>query len=340
MNLPWRGNRASVRHETGSGPASATRKPLTRPGPAAIMPGMDMQRLAKGASGTDGGDAAFDVAAADPPPTPLVFASPHSGRYYPAEMLAAAAVGPEALRRSEDAFVDQMIAPTRARGVAVITARYGRAWMDLNREPWELDPAMFDGDLPLFARGRTARVAAGLGAIARVAAEGREIYARKLTFAEARTRVEGTHAPYHDALGRLLARARAAHGMAVLIDWHSMPEAAARMAVTPRHGKGCDIVLGDRFGASCTRKLTDLVERELEGMGYRVARNAPYAGGYTTEHYGRPASRTHALQVEISRALYLDEASLNPTEGLAKLTADIGRLTATLAAGWPNLKPA
>lgn len=299
-----------------------------------------MQRAARETSGTDADSAAFSVVATDPPPTPLVFSSPHSGRHYPAEMLAATAVDPEALRRSEDAFVDEMIAPTSARGAAVITARYGRAWMDLNREPWELDPAMFEGDLPLFARGRSARVAAGLGAIARVAAEGREIYARKLTFAEAQARVEGTHAPYHNALGRLLARARAAHGMAVLIDWHSMPEAAARTAVTPRHGKGCDIVLGDRFGASCTQKLTNLVERELEAMGYRVARNAPYAGGYTTEHYGRPASRTHALQIEISRALYLDEASLAPTDGLARLTADIGRLAMVLAQSWPKLKPA
>src|SRR3990167_241753 len=220
-----------------------------------------------------------------PPPTPLVYASPHSGRHYPAEMLIAAAVEPEALRRSEDAFVDQLIAPAAAAGAALILARYGRAFMDLNRDPWELDPTMFSDELPVFAQGRTARVAAGLGAIARTAGEGREIYARKLTFAEAQARVAKAHAPYHDALDRLLARARNAHGMAVLIDWHSMPEAAAKTAVTPRHGKGCDIVLGDRFGAACTRKLTDLVERELEGMGYRVARNAPYAGGYTTEHY-------------------------------------------------------
>lgn len=301
---------------------------------------MDMRREISGLDGLEADGATFTLVAADPPPTPLVFASPHSGRHYPREMLEAVAVGAEALRRSEDAFVDAMIAPSSAVGAAVITARYGRAWMDLNRAPWELDPAMFSDDLPDFARGRSARVAAGLGAIARLAAEGREIYARKLTFAEARTRVEGTHRPYHDALDRLLARARATHGMAVLIDWHSMPEAAARTAVTARHGKGCDIVLGDRFGASCTRKLTDLVERELEVMGYHVARNAPYAGGYTTEHYGRPASRTHALQIEISRALYLDEKTLEPTEGLSTLTADIGKLAARLAQAWPTLRSA
>ncbi len=284
--------------------------------------------------------AAFSLVAQDPPPTPLVFASPHSGRHYPSEMLDAAAVGSDVLRRSEDAYVDDLIAPTADAGAALILARYGRAWMDLNRAPWELDPTMFSDALPDFAQGRTARVAAGLGAIARTAGEGQAIYARKLTFAEAQARVASTHVPYHDALDRLLARARSAHGMAVLIDWHSMPEAAAKTALTPRHGKGCDMVLGDRFGASCTRKLTDLVETELEGMGYRVARNAPYAGGYTTEHYGRPASRTHALQIEISRALYLDEETLAPTDGLAKLTADIGKLTTVLAERWPKLKPA
>ncbi len=282
----------------------------------------------------------FEIVATEPPPTPLVFASPHSGRHYPPEMLAAAAVRPEQLRRSEDAFVDEIIAPAAAAGAGLILARHGRAWMDLNREPWELDPAMFADDIPDFARGKSARVAAGLGAIARLAAEGREIYARKLTFAEAQARVARTHQPYHDALERLLARARKAHGMAVLIDWHSMPEAAARTAVTPRHGKGCDIVLGDRFGAACTRKLTDLVERELEAMGYRVARNAPYAGGYTTEHYGKPQQRTHALQIEISRALYMDETTLEPAEGLARLTADVGRLAQVLAERWPDLAPA
>lgn len=301
---------------------------------------MDARPTRSDAAAPSLGEPAFEVIASDPPATPLVFASPHSGQHYPPEMLAATAVQPEMLRRSEDAFVDQIVAPATAAGVSLILARHGRAWMDLNREPWELDAAMFSDELPDFARGKSARVAAGLGAIARVAAEGREIYARKLTFAEAQARVARTHQPYHDALDRLLARARKTYGMAVLIDWHSMPEAAARTAVTPRHGKGCDMVLGDRFGAACTRKLTDLVEQELEGMGYRVARNAPYAGGYTTEHYGKPQQKTHALQIEISRALYMDEKTLEPTEGLAKLTADVGRLAAVLAERWPSLAPA
>ncbi len=280
------------------------------------------------------GGPAFEVLraapAGAPPPTALVFASPHSGDVYPQDMIAAARLPVETLRASEDAFVDRIIAGTPALGATAIRARFSRSYIDLNREPWEMDPAMFDGDLPEYARGRTARVAAGLGAIPRVAGEGRPIYARKLTFAEAKARVELAHRPYHDALDRQLAAARAAHGAAILIDWHSMPAAAAR-GQRAKSGGPCDIVLGDRFGAACSPKLTALVERELEALNYRVVRNAPYAGGYTTEHYGRPVRRTHALQIEINRALYMNETTREPTEGLAQLTADAEKLTRALA---------
>jgi N-formylglutamate amidohydrolase len=277
---------------------------------------------------------AFEVVraapAGAPPPTALLFASPHSGGVYPEEMISASRLPVETLRASEDAFVDRIIAGAPALGAGVIRARFARAYVDLNREPWEMDPAMFDGDLPEYARGRSARVAAGLGTIPRVAGEGRPIYARKLTFGEAKNRVELAHRPYHDALDRQLAAARTAHGVAVLIDWHSMPAAAAR-GQRARGGGPCDIVLGDRFGAACSPKLTALVERELEALGYRVTRNAPYAGGYTTEYYGRPAKRTHALQIEINRALYMNETTREPTEGLERLTADAEALTRALA---------
>jgi N-formylglutamate amidohydrolase len=284
--------------------------------------------------------AAFGLwrAAADgqAPPTPLVFASPHSGRDYPDDMMAATALDAQTIRRSEDAFVDDLIVASPTLGAATITARYARAYIDLNREAFELDAGMFEDELPEFARARTARVAAGLGAIARVVSEGQEIYARKLTFSEARGRIDGAHRPYHAALERLIAEAHRAHGLAILIDWHSMPAAAARAGGRDR---ACDFVLGDRFGAACAGALTQRVERELEAMGYRVARNTPYAGGYTTEHYGRPARRTHALQIEINRGLYLDEATLKPTAGFARLKADLDRLTAALAAtDWSGLK--
>jgi N-formylglutamate amidohydrolase len=282
---------------------------------------------------------AFDLrrAAADgePPPTALVFASPHSGRLYPDDMMAAAALDAHAIRRSEDVLVDDLIVRGSDLGAAVIAARYARVYIDVNREAFELDPAMFVDELPDFARACTARVAAGLGAIARVVSEGQEIYARKLTFAEARGRIERAHRPYHGALEQLIAEAHAAHGFAILIDWHSMPSAAARAG----RDRPSDFVLGDRFGAACAGALTAQVERELESMGYRVARNSPYAGGYTTEHYGRPARRTHALQIEINRGLYLDEVTLEPTARFAKLKADLERLTATLAAtDWSALQ--
>jgi N-formylglutamate amidohydrolase len=270
------------------------------------------------------------------PPTPLVFASPHSGRDYPDTMMAAAALDAQAIRRSEDAFVDDLIVCGPELGAATITARYARAYIDLNRDAFELDPGMFADELPEFARARTARVAAGLGAIARVVSEGQEIYARKLMFAEARDRIEGAHRPYHAALARLIGEAHRAHGFAILIDWHSMPAAAAKAGGRDRP---CDIVLGDRFGAACSGSLTARVERELEAMGYRVARNTPYAGGYTTEHYGRPARRTHALQIEINRGLYLDEATLTPTAGFERLKANLERLTRVMAgADWSSLK--
>ncbi|MDP1874369.1 N-formylglutamate amidohydrolase [Phenylobacterium sp.] len=263
-----------------------------------------------------------------PPPTPVIFASPHSGRLYPDDMMSATTLDAQAIRRSEDAFVDQLVEDAPQAGAALIIANYARAYIDVNRDAFELDPGMFVDELPDFARSRTARVAAGLGAIAKVVSEGQEIYARKLTFAEAQGRIDGAHRPYHAALSQLIAEAQAAHGIAILVDWHSMPSAAARAA----GAGGCDMVLGDRFGAACANSLTRLAEVELEARGYRVVRNTPYAGGYTTEHYGRPARRVHALQIELNRALYLDEETLSPTADFARLKADIATLTAALTA--------
>jgi N-formylglutamate amidohydrolase len=266
--------------------------------------------------------------------TPLICASPHSGRIYPAAMMAASQLDRRAIRRSEDALVDQLIADAPGCGHTLLAAEYARAYIDVNREPWELDPAMFEDELPSFARARTARVAAGLGAIARIVCEGQEIYARKLTFAEAEARVRQVHQPYHAALAALIGEIKARFGVALLIDWHSMPAAAA----WGRSGEPCDVVLGDRFGAACSPHVTAFVERTLEAMGYRVARNAPYAGGYTTEHYGRPGRKIHALQIELSRALYFDEAEQAPTAGFERLQGDLARLFAALAAqDWGGL---
>ena len=190
---------------------------------------------------------------------------------------------------------------------------------------------MFEGDPPPFALAQTPRVAAGLGSIARVVGEGQEIYGGKLPFSEARERIEAVHRPYHETLAALLAQGRTAFGRVALIDWHSMPSAATRPT---RSGRAADMVLGDRFGASCAPALTALMERELRRLGYQVARNAPYAGGYTTEFYGQPAGGVHVLQVEINRALYLDEANVRPSSGFAKLKQDLRQVSAGLAERW------
>jgi N-formylglutamate amidohydrolase len=279
---------------------------------------------------------AFEVVqpAGDAPAAPFVFASPHSGRLYPAEMLDASPLGPDAIRRSEDAFVDQLIAGGVRQGATVISARYARAYVDLNREAWELDPAMFEDELPAFARRRTARVAAGLGSIARVVADGQEIYDRKLTFAEAEGRIAAVYRPYHAALQDLLEGARRTHGASVLLDWHSMPPQAGESG---RGRRSFDMILGDRFGASCAPGLTAFVESELQAMGYHVARNSPYAGGYVPEFYGRPGEGSHALQIEMNRALYLKPGVLEPSPGFARLAADLERLAAGLARTWPTI---
>ena len=264
-----------------------------------------------------------------------MFASPHSGRLYPQEMMAASALDAETIRRSEDALVDALVLGATDHGAVVITAAYARAYIDVNREPYDLDPSMFEDELPPFARGRSARVAAGLGSIARIVAEGQEIYSRKLTFADAARRIDTVHAPYHAALEMLISEAVRAFGAAILIDWHSMPSAAARTLGQSGDlgvAGACDLVLGDRFGSACAPQITALVERELEAIGYRVARNAPYAGGYTTEFYGRPRAHVHALQVEINRALYLNETTLEPHAGFERLKHDLERVFTALAA--------
>jgi N-formylglutamate amidohydrolase len=278
-------------------------------------------------------DAPFDIVRPQgaASPSPLIFASPHSGRCYPPGLMAQSVLDGSAIRRSEDAFVDRLIAGAAAHGAVALTAHYARAYVDLNREPYELDQGMFEDELPAFARGRSPRVAAGLGSIARVVGEGQEIYRGKLIFSEARARIEGIHRPYHQALTQLIDAARAAHGAAILIDWHSMPSAAGGGV---HGGRGCDMVLGDRFGSACGPRLIRLVEGALEGMGYRVCRNAPYAGGYTTEYYGRPERGVHALQIEINRALYLNEATLKPNAGFERLKKDLDRLFQTLSNDW------
>ncbi|HEX2137853.1 MAG TPA: N-formylglutamate amidohydrolase [Microvirga sp.] len=250
---------------------------------------------------------------------PFVFNAPHSGAVYPASFLAESRLDALALRRSEDAYVDELFAPMTGLGAPVMAARFPRALLDLNREPYELDPRMFEGRLPPYANTRSMRVAGGLGTIPRIVADGQEIYRGRLAVDEALRRIEWLYKPYHRMLRELVTRTASSFGHSVLIDCHSMPSTS----VSREDGVKADIVLGDRYGTSCIGVLTDLVDVALRAKGYSVARNKPYAGGFITEHYGEPALGRHALQIEINRALYMDERSLVKRPGFEALVQDL-----------------
>lgn len=268
---------------------------------------------------------------------PLVFSSPHSGRVYTSAFQASSRLDPVSLRRSEDAFVDELFARGAAEaGAPLLSALFPRAYVDVNREPWELDPAMFDGKLPDFVNTRSPRVGGGLGTLARVVANGTDIYRGKLTFPEARRRVETLYTPYHAALADLLARGTAKFGRVALIDCHSMPSVGGPMDRDPGKRRA-DFVLGDGHGQACAPGLIDATEKHLRDAGYVVARNEPYAGGYITRHYGRPEKGHHALQIEINRGLYMDEARIARAAGFDKLRDALTALTAALAHIAPNL---
>jgi N-formylglutamate amidohydrolase len=256
---------------------------------------------------------------------PMVFASPHSGQLYPDEFVQGSNLDPLSLRRSEDSFVDRLFAAAPAHGAPLLRALFPRAFCDPNREPYELDPAMFEDDLPAFANTRSPRVAAGLGTIARVVANGAEIYGGKLRYAEISSRINGYYKPYHAALRALVDATRESFGFCILVDCHSMPSVGGPMDKDPGETR-VDFVLGDCFGTACAPAITDAAERVLGGLGYVVTRNDPYAGGFTTRHYGRPADRLHALQIEINRALYMDEETIRPSLGMASLTRHLDGL--------------
>ena len=257
---------------------------------------------------------------------PLVVASPHSGSHYPAQFVAASRLDPMALRRSEDAFVDEIFAAAPGLGAPLLAARFPRAYLDVNREAWELDPAMFADPLPDYVNARSPRVRMGLGTIARVVASGEEIYSDKLCFAEAKARVDSLYRPYHAALGRLVEETVCEFGFCLVVDCHSMPSAANGGAGR----ESADIVLGDCHGAACSPQIVEAARRYLVRRGFSVALNAPYAGGFTTGHYGRPRQRCHALQIEINRGIYMDEHSLCRRPGFAGLGEEMAGLVAWL----------
>jgi N-formylglutamate amidohydrolase len=256
---------------------------------------------------------------------PIVFNSAHSGRHYPERFLAMTRLDQLSIRQSEDAYVDELFGRAPHLGTPLLRAHFPRAYLDVNREPWELDPQMFAEPLSDRFNTTSPRVAAGLGTIARVVAENKPIYREKLTLEDARMRIEGIYIPYHATLQRLLTDAAQTYGVAVLIDAHSMPRISRtgdRLAP--------DFVLGDRYGTTCGTGLIDLAEMVFAGAGLRVARNRPYAGGFIARTYGRPQHGIHALQVEISRHLYMNEVTLDKNDGFNAMRQLIERLALTL----------
>ena len=269
----------------------------------------------------------FTLVEPDRRTTSVVFASPHSGRDYPPEFLQASVLDPLTLRSSEDAYVDQLLDAAPQAGAPLIVARTPRAFVDLNRAPEELDPALIEG---LRRTSHNPRVASGLGVIPRVVAGGRVIHRGKITLAEAHRRITQHWRPYHDRLQALLDRSRAEFGEAILVDMHSMPHEALD-AVRPAGSRRPEVVLGDRFGAAAAAEVVDRVEAAFRGAGFAVVRNAPFAGAYITQAYGRPSRRQHAVQIEIDRALYLDEAAVRPSADFAAFRDAMAGVVAAIA---------
>lgn len=274
---------------------------------------------------------AYEILAPEDQTMAAVFTSPHSGRDYPRHFVRQARLDLLGLRRSEDSFVDEIFAAAPDCGAPLLRALFPRVYVDPNREPYELDPDMFDETPPPFAKTRSPQIAAGLGTVAKCVSDGREIYSGKLSLADALRRIDTLYIPYHRALGDLVARTRARFGVCMLIDCHSMPSAST-CASDNGSGRVPEIVLGDRHGSSCAAILIDTVQAALERQGYKVVRNIPYAGGFTTQHYGHPAGQVHALQIEINRALYMDETRIQRGPGLAVLAAHMREMIQAVGA--------
>ena len=255
---------------------------------------------------------------------PVIFASPHSGKIYPETLLTQLTVPVEDLQRTEDAFVDELYASADRLGGILLTANYARTFVDLNRDARELDADMFENGLPRTAGLPSPRVKAGLGCLPRVGASGREIYAGRISREDGRYRLEEIHDRYHHALQSEIDRLKTDWSDIFLIDCHSMPSRQPGRSSMP------DIVLGDRFGSSCSARLTSLVERHFRREGLSVTRNAPYAGGYTTRRYGRPRRGVHVLQIELNRALYMNEMAVEKSSGFAATEMQVNGLVETI----------
>ncbi len=262
------------------------------------------------------------------PMSSVIFSSPHSGRDYDRQFLRQSVLDVRAIRSSEDAFVDDLFAAAPDHGAPLLAANAPRAFIDLNRAPDELDPSVIEG----IARApHNPRISSGLGVIPRVVAAGQSIYRGKMPLAEAEHRLRDYWHPYHHMLRQLLDETLGQFGEAVLIDCHSMPHEA--IEAHARAGRPLpEVVLGDRFGTAASADVMDHVEAAFSQVGLRVVRNAPFAGAYIAQTYGRPARNQHVVQVEIDRALYMDEATIAPHADFPAFRALMGDVVAEIAA--------
>ncbi len=280
---------------------------------------------------------AFELVPAKGPRTPFVFNAPHSGDVYTRDFIASTRLDRQTIRRSEDTFVDGLFARVGELGAPLLKANFPRAYVDLNRAANELDPDMFSGQLDMPVALESPRVAGGLGVIARVVGDRQEIYEKRLPPAEAARRLEQLYRPYHRTLTALIQETVDAFGTCVLVDCHSMPSGAVKAAGGGADGR-CDIILGDRFGTSCASALAESCARHMRRHGLIPGLNRPYAGGFITEHYGRPPI-VHALQIEINRALYMDEAHYRPNASFGQMQDTLTAVAAALIDDFSALCP-
>ncbi|MGB0697533.1 MAG: N-formylglutamate amidohydrolase [Rhodospirillaceae bacterium] len=284
------------------------------------------QQMMGSASNEHLGKKPYQLVEPDEQTLPVVLASPHSGIFYPKAFQQSSRLDAIALRRSEDTHVERLFADGPSLGAPILSATFPRAYLDLNREPYELDPEMFSDKLPDFVNTRSPRVAAGLGTIAKLVGNGAYIYRSKLRFADAQQRIDEIYRPYHRTLAELITATRDRFGYCILLDCHSMPSSTGHGS----HQNRPHFVLGDCHGLSSRAVVMDCLEGALTQKGYRVARNTPYAGGFTTHHYGRPALGLHTVQVEIARNLYMNEISHEPLSRFDVLRADLNQAVQAL----------
>ena len=278
----------------------------------------------------DNGSASyFEILAPNAWTAPAVFNSPHSGRHYPADLLRMTRLSHAALRKSEDCYIDELFMSCVEEGAPLLRALVPRAYIDLNREAYEFDPRMFATELPGYMNTSSPRVAGGLGTIPRLVAEGEEIYRERLILTDALARVETIYRPYHRTLNALLDEVLSNIGTVLLMDCHSMPSNAISF-ISPPHQTSVDVVIGDRYEASCPAEITSFVEDLLRAQGLRVVRNKPYAGGFITQNYGSPTLGRNALQIEINRSLYMDEQRFEKNSNFVALQAALAKTIKTL----------